>query len=192
MVGFFLLHQMSKQPLPFEPMNYKELIKDPVQELMTKLKIIRSVLKSKNGRIAVAKSFSAHRNTIGEILSSFKKKLSPDVQKKLLEDSMTQSEILELMSPLKNQSRQPHTHPKTASVEQEEAVLMLFHEKGIRVGRKRFYQILKRQLAGLESGKDPPAGWEKLVCLKPLTNSQLKGIYKRKGLKVKKVKTTNR
>lgn len=161
-----------------ECMEYKEQIKD--NELITKIRIIRYVLKEHIPLIQVAKAFSCHRNTITNILKAFTGKISLDDQSLLLScgSSFGREELEERYSCLLGTTRKPHGHKKSAGIKEEKAIIRLFKKEKIRVGVKKMRTILKRRY-----GLNQPLG--------RLTYGQLKGIYKRNKFRVKKVKSAN-
>jgi len=165
--------------LPKEPMIYKEQIK--TNELIVKLRIFRLVKQGfKQGE--VADMFSCHRNTISNIMIDFKTNFSHELQNKLLYDSWKKEELSEILVPLKNKSSRPYHHPTQADIIQEAAVASwLFNERGLKVGADSMRTIIKRRFDG---SPDPF-----LVSLTKLTKRQIRGIYKRYGLKTKRVRS---
>ena len=172
------------QNLPLEPMNYKQSLKSEETELLAKCRIVRYRLNNKKPEAEIALAFGMTRNSVGNTVRAFKTLISPEKQKIILEDSLIQETLLSLLSPLKNKKRAPKTNKRSASPAQEKLVLKLFNEKGMCYGYKRFWQTIQRML-----GHDPP---KELMPLKTITYSQIRGIYKRNALRVKKVRTKNR
>lgn len=170
--------------LPTEPMNYKQSLKSEATELLTKCRIIRYRLKEKITESKIAEAFKMSRNSVGNIIRIFKKKIPPDHQKIILEESVQQEELLILLEPLKNKKRKPKTNKRSASKEQENLVLNLYKEKKMSYGYKRFWQTLQIILE-----RDPP---KELEALKSITYAQIRGIYKRNKLRVKKIRTQNK
>jgi putative transposase len=161
-----------------EAMQYKEQIKQ--NELITKIRIIRYVLKEHLPVSQVAKSFSCHRNTVGNIVRSFAKNITEEDQVLLLQPATqcSQEELLQRYQNLLNQKRVPKTHKKSAYPEDEAAIVSLFKDKKIRVGIKQMKLTLDRRY-GKNQG------------LAKLTVGQLKGIYKRNKLKTEIVRSAN-
>jgi hypothetical protein len=177
------------KPLPFlvsayvpiltkEAMVYKEQIK--VQELITKIRIIRYVLKEHIPIVQVAKSFSCHRNTIGNIVRMFVTTVSVADQTMLLRsgESCSQEELISRYQNILNHKRIPKTHKKSASKEEEIKIVSLFNDKNIKVGVNQMKLTIDRRF-GENQG------------LAHLTLGQLKGIYKRNNLKTDIVRSAN-
>ena len=76
-----------------EVMKYKQQIKE--NELITKIRIIRSVKKDHIPVVQVAQAFSCHRNTIANIISIFEKTVAQKDQQRLLvsQTSLSQEEL---------------------------------------------------------------------------------------------------
>lgn len=179
----------AKITLPQEPMSYKEQIKiSETSELLTKLKIIREVQQLGHPKTAVAEKYQMHRNTVRDIEKNFKQ-LPQDIQKKLLTESITKGEIKKIMAPLKNKSTKPHSNKRRANLKQEALILNIYHKRKIKVGHKRMYRLIKRKTTNI--GTTPKQESQELKILSNLTYPQLKGIYKRHKLKVKKKRTCN-
>jgi predicted DNA-binding protein (UPF0251 family) len=66
--------------IPKEPMIYKHQINQ--NESLTKLRIIRYVGKEHISQKEVAKSFGCHRNTVSNIVRSFRTKYNSDGKRK--------------------------------------------------------------------------------------------------------------
>jgi len=164
--------------VPKEAMQYKEQIK--TSELITKIRIIRYVKKEHLPIVAVAKSFSCHRNTIRNIIRAFEQFVSEEEQRALLQPgaSYTQSALTLGYQKLLNQKRVPKSHKKRAEGKDETAVVALFKEKKIQVGVQQMKHVLERRF-GEDTG------------LARLSVGQLRGIYKRNDLKTKIVRSAN-
>ena len=161
-------------------MAYKQQIK--TSELVTKVRIIRSV---KNDRVPisqVATAFSCHRNTVRNILALFKS-ISLEDQVKLLRYSFTQEELCVMYDSLLNKSRKPHSHKRAANEGQEEEIKKLFNDDGLKVGSARMYTILKRRYLNHEA--------EDTAGVLTLTPWQLRGVYKRQELRPEKTRSSN-
>jgi len=170
--------------IPQEPMTYKQSLQSEETELLTKCRIIRSVLKEKRKYESIVKQFSISRNTIGNIVRDFKLKIASSDQQKILEASLPMEELIEHLSSLKNKKRCPKSNKRSATLSQESLVLNLFQKRRYNYGYKRFWQTIQRKLL-----HKPP---EELKPLRSITFSQIRGIYKRNKLRVKKVRTKNR
>ena len=168
--------------LPKEAMSYKQQIKN--NELITKLRIIKLVEKTNFSHMEIAEKFSCHRNTILNIVGRFKERFDEDLKKRLLDDTgWNLAELQKALQPLKNKSRQPHRHPNQATELQEAAIVSwLFYEKGLRVGPHRMKTHIARKFS--DGSKD-----KFLQSLTKLTIRQIRGIYKRYHLKIKKVRS---
>lgn len=164
-----------------EPMGYKSLKKD--SQLLTKLRIIRRVKTDGWSNIETAYSFGCHRNTIGNLLSAFEHRISPDNQKYLLEGHFTMDKLEILLAPLKDLSTKPLHHPNQATTAQAIRVKEIFQELKVKVGPQRFLRIIKRKF---KDSTDPIDS-----SLREIKLTKLKGIYKREGLRIEKVKSTS-
>ncbi len=161
-----------------EAMQYKEQSKE--NELITKIRIIRYILKEHIPVVQVASSFSCHRNTIGNIVRLFKTTISVADQALLLQSgvSCSQEELVTRYQQMLNKKRIPKTHKKVASAADEAEIVLLFKEKHIKVGINQMKLTLDRRF-GEHQG------------LANLTIGQLKGIYKRNKLKTAIVRSAN-
>src|SRR5258708_7414161 len=159
-------------------MQYKEQSKE--NELITKIRIIRYILKEHIPVVQVASSFSCHRNTIGNIVRLFKTTISVADQALLLQSgvSCSQEELVTRYQQMLNKKRIPKTHKKVASAADEAEIVLLFKEKHIKVGINQMKLTLDRRF-GEHQG------------LANLTIGQLKGIYKRNKLKTAIVRSAN-
>lgn len=166
-----------------EVMEYKEQIKE--NELITKIRIIRSVKKEHVPIVQVAWAFSAHRNTIGNIISAFDQKISPEDQTLLLRQgtSLTRDELSIRYKCLINTSTKPRHNKRSADTKTEEHIKELFATKKLRVGAKRMKTFLKRRYQNSDDINEQ--------ALLTLTAGQLKGIYKRNNFRVQKVRSSN-
>jgi putative transposase len=166
------------QILAKEAMQYKEQIK--ANELITKIRIVRYVLKEHIPIVEVSKSFSCHRNTIRNIIQAFKKNISEESQMLLLNSGESNlEELTRRYELILNRKRIPKTHKRMSSAEDEKAIVELFTEKKIRVGVKQMKITLDRRF-GIDQG------------LAHLTIGQIKGIYRRNNLKTKVIRSANR
>lgn len=166
-----------------EAMAYKQQIKE--NELITKIRIIRSVKKDRIPLVQVASAFSAHRNTIRNIITLFETTVSDKEQQQLLNatGSVTYEELKMLYGSLLNKSRKPHSHKHAATKEEEQAIVDLFTKDGIRKG------IVGMQLYLARRYKDDTSS--KAESLKQLSIGKLRGIYQRNGLLSANVRSAN-
>lgn len=167
--------------LPKEIMTYKQQIK--TNELITKLRIIKLVEKTKFSQLKVAKKFSCHRNTVGNLIRQFRKRFDQDLKKQLLNGTNWElTKLQQRLQPLKNKSCRPYRHPDQATELQEAAIASwLFYEKGLRVGPHRMKTHIARKF---HDSKD-----KFLQSLTKLTTRQIRGVYRRYRLKIKKVRS---
>lgn len=171
-----------------EPMTYKHQIQK--NEIVTKLRIIRTVKLDKVSHIHTAEKFQMHRNSVGNIISAFEKQLSTEAQNELLSNkSMSQSEIEAKMSPIRNQSSAPHTNKRSANKEQEALIKSYFNKRNMKAGSKRMFLTVKRMRVSMGT-EDDEAKVEQEI-LKNLSYSQIRGIYKRNKFKIQKVRAYN-
>ena len=184
-------YNVMKTPiiLTQEFMSYKEQCKQ--NELIAKLKVIRDVKLHKYPKTSIARKFSMHRNTVKNIIDSFDKNFSLEKQYSVLQNStsLKLEKINEKLSLIKNKSRKPNSNKRCANKTQEELIKSYFYDKKIRVGHNRMNTHLKRR--NMKLGTEDGDHLKEVNILKNLTYSQLKGIYKRNNMKIKKVKTAN-
>lgn len=161
-----------------EAMQYKEQIKE--NELITKIRIIRYVKKEHLPIVEVARSFSMHRNTIGNIIKTFERTIVTEDQLLLLrQGNQSTAEALAFRyHHILNKKRVPKTHRRSASRKAEKAITHLFTKKNIKVGIIQMKLTLERRF-----GEN--------VGLAKLSIGQLKGIYKRNNLVTAKVRSAN-
>lgn len=164
-------------------MSYKQQIKE--NELITKIRIIRSVKKDHVPIIQVAKAFSCHRNTITNIINTFEKTVKFENRKRLLEShaSLSAEEINFMYAPIANKSRRPSSNKRSATLSEAKSVVDLFKNKGIKKGVAGMKLHLNRRFEGDTSSE--------AENLKNLTLAKLKGIYKRNNLTTEKVRSSN-
>jgi len=166
--------------------TYKENIsKSSFNTIVTRLKIIRDRLFNDLLIKEICQKYRVSKNTIPNIF----KKLKEDVDKKYrtldaLSKDYTKEELLKYFSGLDSKSTAPVTHPKMATIEQEALILMLFEETNY--GMNRMKTDIRRSLSQCD-GRNKFV--RRMKSLKEVTLSQIRGVYKRNKLKVKKVKT---
>ncbi len=172
-----------------EPMIYKQQIK--TNEAVTKLRIIRDVKLNKLPKTSVAFKFGMHRNSVGNIINAFEQRLSPEIQQELLySNSLLQHEITEKLTVIKNKPRKPVSNKRSANKEQEDLISSYFEKRNMKSGWNRMFTLLKRMQ--VKMGTEDEEGLAELKTLEGLTYAQLRGIYKRKKLKVQKVRAYNK
>lgn len=161
MIPIVLIPVSASMPIvPKEAMRYKEQIK--TSEIITKIRIIRYVLKDHIPSMELSKSFSCHRNTIRNIIRAFEKNVSEDDKALLLTGETCSSEkLVQRYKSILNKKRIPKTHRRMASGDDG---------KKIRVGIKQMKIILDQRF-GKNQG------------LAHLTIGQLRGIYQRNNFK---------
>lgn len=163
-------------------------------ELHTKLRIIREVFVHGMTRTVVSQKFHMHRNSVGNILRDFRNKVPPDIQLILLEKSasFSKDEVATLLAPLKNKLPIPLSNSRSATTEQAAVITDIFNQRGVSVGVKQLHTFLKRR--SVKVGNTPNCA-EKIQkeneLLHGLSFSQIRGVYKRNGLRVRKIKTRN-
>ena len=164
-------------------MVYKEQIKET--ELVTKVRIIRAVKKENIPITQVAKAFSCHRNTIGNIINAFDKKISPQNQVVLLNSgtSLTHDVLFSQYGTLLNAIRKPKSNKRSAGKLEEDKICEFFTKENIRVGVKRMERFLRRRYVNSTDQHEQ--------ALLQLTTGQLKGLYKRNNFQVQKVRSSN-
>ena len=164
-----------------EVMSYKQQIKE--NELITKIRIIRSVQKDRIPITQVAKAFSCHRNTITNIIGMFEKAVCDKDQQRLLaaHASLSREELKTVYAPMINKSRRPHSHKKSATQSQEQQIVALFTKEKLRVGVNRMRHLLERRYMGHEA--------DDTANVLRLSSGQLRGIYKRNELTAEKIRS---
>ena len=183
----------SFEPI-LEPMSYKQQCRIEGNELHTKFRIIRAAFVQKTMRSTLAKNFHMHRNSVGNILQAFQSKISPEIQRLLLQPSasFSKDELATYLAPLKNKSPIPLTHSRSATKEQADAVVDIFNQRKVRIGSKRLHMFFKRRSASVRNKTYiPPDIQKEIDLLGNLSYSQIRGIYKRNDLRVRKIKTRN-
>ncbi|MEA3340070.1 MAG: hypothetical protein U9R15_08905 [Chloroflexota bacterium] len=162
-------------------MSYKQQIKE--NELLTKLKIVKLAYSPQFTNKKVANAFGCHRNTVSNIKTKFHK-LNQTTQKILLtQNNLALEEIKDYLSPLKNKSPEPWRHPGQATPFQEGLILWLFYGEKWRVGYSSMHTKIDRRFSDHEEIDVD------LFLLTKLTVRQIRGVYSRCGLKVKKTRT---
>jgi transposase-like protein len=160
-------------------MTYKQQIQN--HELITKVRIIRAVRRDHVPIGEVAKAFGCHRNTVGSIMRQFNIQISKPEQDALMAShaSFTSNQLQETYGALVNKSRKPLTNKRSVRVEVEQEVVAMFTEKKICVGVKRMKTYIARSYDQTDS------------ALLQITSGQMRGIYKRNGLRCTHVRSGN-
>lgn len=170
------------QNIPKEPMSYKQYKQN--NELITKLRLIRRVLKDDWTQQATAVSFACHRNTVSHLVCTFSQQISVSDQQRLLdESSLSEDMIINLLSPIRDLSTKPHYHPKAATEEQAERVAAIFNDLRVKTGPKRLKTLLRRKFHDSNVSVDH--------SLSTIGIRKLRTIYKNKQLKKEHARATS-
>jgi len=154
-------------------MPYKENCKVE-GEIITRLKIARLYFSCRKKQKEIAKNIRCHPNTIGHIIKKCKIYANQEAFYYLKTNEKLSSKKLSLFNFLKSESRRPHSNQRCL-IGQEEEFIVKKHEEH-NYGYKRLFKHLGRQ------------GYE---AENTFTLAKIKGVYKRKGLKAKKIRTAN-
>lgn len=160
----------ATRPSYFIIMSYKQQCKAE-GVILTRIKIIRAVLKGLSQREAAA-IWHCSKNTIGAIIRAYTRLNEAERQLLTSNLSLTAND-LERFGNLACQSRAPNSN-KRSLPRTDEALILTIHKK-ITMGPKRMHTHLARQNRDMEV----------------YTLSKIKGVYKRQSLVVKKVRTMN-
>jgi hypothetical protein len=131
------------QNIPKEPMSYKQYKQE--SQLVTKLRVIRRVIKDEWTQQETAVSFRCHRNTVSNLISAFSGHIPVADQYQLLEKSLSEEDVSRLLSPLCDLSTKPHHHPKMATPQQADRVAHIFNDLRVKTGPKRLQTLLRRK-----------------------------------------------
>jgi len=158
-------------------MSYKENCKTE-GEIMTKFKIARMYFAGGKKQISISQYLNCHQNTVNNIIRACKQRKPNDEIWTYLNSSklhINPAKLLELFSFLKYESRRPKSHRLsiTKNSGAEQLIIDKFETKNY--GTKRLFRHLRRQ------GYD-----QKIYSL-----GKIKGVYRRKGFKTKKVRSAN-
>jgi len=152
-------------------MTYKELVKSQ-WEVITRYRIIREILLYKQERKALAKKYSMHRNSVGNILKLFNEKISKEDKAILLSWIQLSYEDIELkFTGLSALSCRPKKLRWIAGSYLENKVKNLHKKHGWWYKRVRMH--LKRKYK------------------QKYSEALIKGIYKRNNLRVRKARAKN-
>lgn len=148
-------------------------------EIMTKFKITRSYFANGFSQKSIAKSIKCHKNTVNNIIKKCRSRDPNDEIWKYLHSNIHISEekLNSLFGFLKNNSRKPRNCRLglAKNSDEEKLIISKFKNDG-RYGYKRMYRHLKKQGFDVEN---------------IYTLGNIKGVYKRNKLKVKKIRATN-
>ena len=164
--------------------SYREKIKgsDEFTIILARVKIIKDVLGSGISGVETAIRHRTCRNTVGNIIKLFRKEIEPSIQMAVVSGiEFTKDELLSKLGGLAHKSRAPKGHSRMATKEQEDCVVT-FHKEA-KFGYKRLLTHVERTIDGAD-GRFTEVKDAKLLT--GLTEAQMKGIYKRRGLKGKK------
>lgn len=194
-----MILNMRYKPIIREPVSYKSQKK--TSELMVKYRVILQVIKDKKNRVEVATIFSMHRNSVGKICKDFSEKIEERIQAELLDTSTDFSvrEIEEKLFPILGKKTVPISNKRSATKEQENLILKYFNDEEITVGAKRMHMFLNRHMQSFcknpvykKTSKNTIYTKEAKKILENITPSQIRGIYKRNNLRVKKRRSVNK
>jgi len=176
--------------LPQECMSYK--VQSKQNELITKFRVITDVKRHRYSKTSTANKYNMHRNTVSKLIKSFEENIPLTIQNNLLynSSSLKSEEINERLSLIKNKSRKPHSNKRTANEKQENIIKKYFYDQNVRVGYNRMNTHLNRR--NMKIGTEDEDHLREIKIMENLTYAQIKGIYKRNNMKVKKIKTANK
>ncbi len=167
--------------IPKEPMSYKQYKHE--NELVTKLRIIRRVVRDDWTQSETAASFACHRNTVSHLVRAFSLLVPVLDQQYLLTQSLSEEVITQLLSPLCDLSTKPHHHPHTATEAQADRVAEIFNDLRVKTGSKRLQTLLRRKF--YDSGDDVD------YSLSTIGITTLRTICRNKELKKEHARATN-
>lgn len=140
-------------------------------EIITKIKLARVYFKDRKKQKNIAKAFNCHKNTVLKIIKSCKENAPPLAMKFLKNGKHIAVKNLKLFEFLKSKSRKPKSNKRCLSQENEDFIVV--KHKKTKFGFKRLHRHLTRQ------------GHK-------FTLGEIKGVYKRRKLKSKKIRTVNK
>ena len=106
-------------------------------------------------------------------MHDFDNKIDNHLQKDLLlNQSLSQEQINQIMHPLKACSRKPKSNSRSATGEEEKLIVEYFQERNLKVGYQRMNMMInrKRMITGTEKEED----LREIKILKNLTFSKLR------------------
>jgi hypothetical protein len=175
--GKLLVHLLTTKPYLMnnilkDPMNYKTYLKNN-EIISIKLRVIKHRLVDKLQVKDIVRKYTMWRNTVTNIVKLYNNKAPKKLKEKINNNiSLSSSELEKLWSFLLPLSRKPHSHPKQANLFEENQIIN-WYEKTT-VWPKRLRNNLEQR-------------WE----LWNITLPKIRGVYKRKWFKIKKVRTCN-
>ena len=161
--------------MPFNSiiMPYKQNCKAE-GEVITKFKIAKLYFQERKKQKEIANHIQCHYNTVNNIIRKCKLAWSEEIAKYLLGQEKLPLDKLELFSFLQSASRRPKSNRRSLVGAQEK--LILAKHRQLNYGPGRMFKHLKRQ------GYDTEFTY---------TLAKIKGVYRRNGLKTKKIRTVN-
>lgn len=161
-------------PLSSIVMSYKENCKAE-GEIITRFKIVRHYFADHLTQEAIATAISCHRNTIGTVIRLCKKYVPKELLISIQErQQITEEQLYEWFSFFEFQSRAPRFHPAMLNKAEEEYIVK--RQQETHFGPQRLLKTIERE--GLNT--------ERIYTL-----AKIKGVFKRKQLKSKKIRTQN-
>jgi putative transposase len=152
-------------------MPYKENCKTE-GEVLTRIKIARMYFFAGLRQKVIAEKWGCDKNTLVNIISACDR-ASPEAKKYLENREHIPSEKLYLFDFFKYGSRKPKTNCR--SLKRKEEKFIIDKHESLHYGPKRMFRQLKRQGIDMDI----------------FTLCKIKGVYKRNGLKGKRVRTAN-
>jgi hypothetical protein len=153
-------------------MSYKDNCKTE-GPVVTRLKIARHYFADHIAQKDIAQDIGCHKNTVNAIIKLCKNQSVPKVLWLLSANEKIETSGLKLFEFLKFESRRPKSNKRTADENTEKTIV----EKHLKLnyGFKRLYKHFKTAGMNMEA----------------FTFSKIKGVYKRLGLKGKRIRTVN-
>lgn len=147
-------------------------------EIMTKFKIARGYFSNNYQQKDIAQSIQCHKNTIYAIIKKCRSRESNDEIWKYLNNNthIAEEKMNDLFGFLKGGSKRPNKCRTGFKEDSEEEKLIIEKFNNGKYGYKRMYRHLKKQEYDVEN---------------IYTLGNIKGVYRRKGFKAKKIRTAN-
>ena len=165
--------------MPFNSivMTYKENCKFE-GEIMTKFKIARGYFLSHYQQKDIVESIKCHKNTVYHVIKKCRSRDPDDEIWEYLNNNIhiTEEKLNNIFSFLKNTSKKPINCRVGLKKDSDEEKLIIEKFNDGKYGFKRMFRHLKKQGHDVEN---------------TYTLGNIKGIYKRNGFKVKKIRTAN-
>lgn len=143
-------------------------------EIITKLKVARLYFSCRRTQREIAKNIRCHYNTVNNIIGKCKRCASDEALRLLRTNEKITAEKLSLFEFLRSEKRKPKSNRRSLGA--EDGAFILERHKKLHYGYKRLFKHLGRQ------GHDT----ENIFTL-----GRIKGVYKRKKLRAKKIRTAN-